>query len=148
MTSHEDLDHTRQGLLKENSIPLRPSVDVAFRSPRSSFESTHSFDELQFDQDKATKFRNGKRWPWVAKFRRIISGEGPAYQGERRHVQRPSRTARIRGCCWRKRVCLIITGVLLAGFIVLLSGSALWVYKTSPEDGVCPTNRAIVGAMY
>ena len=140
MTPQEDLDYTRQGLLKENSIPLRPSVDEAFRSPRSSAESEDEFSELHFDQDHATKFRNGRKWPWIAKFRRIISGEGPSYEGKRRSVQRPSRTSRIRACCWRKRICLIVTGILLIGFIVLLSGSALWVYKTAPEDGVRPLN--------
>ena len=133
MNSQEDLDYTRQGLLKENSIPLRPSVDRAFRS---SSELGDDYDELQFDQDNNSRFRNGRRWPWVAKFRRIISGDGPGYEGERRHVQRPSRRSRIRGCCWRWRLCLIITGILLTGFIVLLSGSALWIYKTAPEDGV------------
>ena len=133
MNSQEDLDYTRQGLLKENSIPLRPSVDRAFRS---SSELGDDYDELQFDQDNNSRFHNGRRWPWVAKFRRIISGDGPGYEGERRHVQRPSRRSRIRGCCWRWRLCLIITGILLTGLIVLLSGSALWIYKTAPEDGV------------
>ena len=134
MDRQEDLDYSRQGLLKENSIPLRPSVDQAFRS---SSELGDDYNELQFDQDHETKFRNGKRWPWVAKFRRIISGGGPAYEGERRHVERPSRRSKIRACCWRRRICLIVTGILLTGVIILLSGSALWIYKTAPEDGVC-----------
>lgn len=133
MADHDDLDHSRQGQLKKNSIPLRPSVD---RASRSSSELEDELDELQFDQDHAPKFRNGRRWPWVAKFRRIISGEGPSYPGQRKAVPRPSRSSRIRACCWRRRVCLIVTGILLAGFIILLSGSALWVYKTAPEDGV------------
>lgn len=134
MSSQEDLDYTRQGLLKENSIPLRPSVDQAFRS---SSELGSEYDELHFDQDQETKFRNGKRWPWIAKFRRIISGSGPAYdEGEGRRVQRPSRRSKIRAICWRWRICLIITGILLTGIIVFLSGSALWIYKTAPEDGV------------
>ena len=135
MNSPEDLDYTRRGLLKENSIPLRPSVDQAFRS---SSELGSEYNELQFDQDHETKFRNGKRWPWIAKFRRIISGDGPAYDdGERRNVQRPSRRSRVRAFCWRRRICLIITGIFLTAIVVLLSGSALWVYKTAPEDGVC-----------
>ena len=133
MADRGDLDHSQQGLLKENSIPLRPSVD---RASRSSSE-LDELDELQFDQDHNTKFRNGRRWPWVAKFRRIISGEGPSYPGQRKAVPRPSRSSKIRACCWRRRVCLIVTGILLAGFIILISGSALWVYKTAPEDGVC-----------
>lgn len=134
MNSQEDLDYTRQGLLKENSIALRPSIDRAFRS---SSELGDDYDELQFNQKHKSTFRRGRRWPWVAKFRRIISGDGPAYEGERRHIQRPSRRSRIKGCCWRWRICLIITAILLTGFIVLLSGSALWIYKTAPEDGVC-----------
>ena len=135
MTAHEDYEHSRQGLLKEDSIALRPSGD---QTPRSSSDLDDDFNDLQFDQDHETKFRNGRRWPWVAKFRRIISGEGPSYQGERRAVQRPSRSSKIRGCLYRRRLCLIITAILLAGFIILVSGGALWVYKTAPEDGVRP----------
>ncbi|CAF9937034.1 MAG: hypothetical protein HETSPECPRED_010535 [Heterodermia speciosa] len=135
MSAHEDNEHSRQGLLKENSIPLRPSVD---QTSRSSSDLDDEFNELQFDQDRETRFRNGRRWPWVAKFRRIISGEGPSYQGERRAVHRPSRSSKIRGCLYRRRICLAITGILVAGFIILASGGALWVYKTAPEDGQSP----------
>lgn len=135
MANNEDLDHSRQGLLKEHSIPLRPSRD---KTSRSSSELGDDLDELQFDQDRQNKFRNGRRWPWVAQFRRIISGGGPSYDGERRSVHRPTRSSKLRSCLWRRRTCLTVTVILVAGIIIALSGSALWVYKTAPEDGVCP----------
>ena len=118
------------------SVPLRPSLEHAYRSDS---DSEDDFADINTTPPVNHEYRNGRRWPWTAKFRRIISGEGSEkeYKGTaRRRSPQPGGSKGIRGFCWRRKYCLLILGILLAGVLVILSGGAFWVFKTAPKDGV------------
>lgn len=115
------------------SVPLRPSLERAYRSDSESDD----FSDLDVAPAGNPQYKNRRKWPWTARFRRIISGEEPnsEHVGKARRSSPPTR--RTRGWCWRRRYCLLIAGILLAGLITILSGGAFWVYKSAPKDGVC-----------
>ncbi len=127
-------DHRHRHLHSASeSVPLRPSLERAYRSDSASEDE---FSDLDVAPDGNPQYQNNRKWPWTARFRRIISGGEPngEHAGKARRSPSPSRA---RGWCWRRRYCLIIAGILLAGLVTILSGGALWVYKSAPEDGVC-----------
>lgn len=116
------------------SVPLRPSLERAYRSDSGSEDE---FSDLDVAPAGNPQYTNRRKWPWTARFRRIISGEEPNSEHAGKARRRSPPPGRTRGWCWRRRYCLIIAGILLAGLITLLSGGAFWVYKTAPKDGVC-----------
>lgn len=126
--------HPRHLRSTSEAVPLRPSLERAYRSDS---ESEDDFSDLDTAPNGNHQYTNGRKWPWTARFRRIISGPGSSNgnMGKSRRGAPPR--SRLRECCWRRRYCLIISGILLAGFITILSGGAFWVYKTAPKDGVC-----------
>lgn len=132
--AQENEDHRYRHLHSTSeSVPLRPSLEHAYRSDS---ESEDDFSDLDAAPVANQRYKNGRKWPWAARFRRILSGERPGQSKER--AQRPSpRRKGLRGCCARWKWCLIITGIVLVGLIVVLSGASFWVYKNAPEDGVC-----------
>ena len=135
MPSPADIEdhHHRHLHSTSESVPLRPSAEHSYRSES---ESEDDISELDTAPNGNHQYKHGRKWPWTARFRRIVSGEGSGYHYEGKARLESSRSERLRGCCWRRRYCLLITGILLAGLITLLSGGAFWVYKTAPKDGV------------
>lgn len=128
-------DHRHRHLHSASeSVPLRPSLERAYRSDSGSEDE---FSDLDVAPDGNPQYKNRRKWPWTARFRRIISGGEPNDEHEGKARRRSPPPSRARGWCWRRRYCLINTGILLAGLITVLSGGAFWVYKTAPKDGAC-----------
>ncbi len=130
MKSEEELQASREGLLRsESPIPLRPSLEQAYRS---SSEFGEELDELDLHEELKTKKNKRARWPWS-------QNRAPIYLNVNNPVarpQRPSRMRRIKNCLWPRRTCLLITVILLGGLVGLIAGGGFWVYKTAPPDGV------------
>ncbi len=131
MKSKEELEASREGLLRSDSpIPLRPSLEQAYRS---SSEFGGELDELELHEELKPKKNKRGRWPWS-------QNRAPIYLNinnpDARQPQQASRTRRIKNCLWPRRTCLLVTVILLGGLLGLIAGGGFWVYKTAPHDGV------------
>lgn len=131
MKRHEQHDGSREGLLDAGTnIPLRPSLEQAYKS---SSEFGEHLEDLDLLDENDQKYNKRGRWPWGRKNTRDNT-----YGHDRKAThERPSRMKRLGRCLWPRRTCLIITVILLGGFSVLVGGGGLWVYKSAPADGVC-----------
>ena len=130
MKDREELQASREGLLRsESPIPLRPSLEQAYRS---SSEFGNDLDEVDLHEALRPKKNKRARWPW-SQNRAPIYLNVDTYDAK---PQRPSRMRRIKNCLWPRRTCLIITIILLGGLLGLIAGGGFWVYKTAPHDGV------------
>ena len=130
MKSKEELEASRRGLLRDESpIPLRPSLEQAYRS---SSEFGDELDDLDLHEELRPKKNKRARWPWS-------QNQAPTYlyvDDQNARPGRPSRMRRIKNRLWPRRTCLLVTVILLGGLFGLIAGGGFWVYKTAPHDGV------------
>lgn len=130
MKHEQELEASQEGLLhSESPIPLRPSLEQAYRS---SSEFGEDLDELDLHEELKPKKNKRARWPWS-------QNRAPIYLNINNPVTRPQRSSRMRrikNCLWQCRTCLLITVILLGGLVGLIAGGGFWVYKTAPQDGV------------
>ena len=130
MKSKEELEASRKGLLRDESpIPLRPSLEQAYRS---SSEFGDELDDLDLHEELRPKKNKRARWPWS-------QNQAPTYlnvNDQNARPRRPSRMRRIKNRLWPRRTCLLVTVILLGGLFGLIAGGGFWVYKTAPHDGV------------
>ena len=130
MKSKEELEASRKGLLRDESpIPLRPSLEQAYRS---SSEFGDELDDLDLHEELRPKKNKRARWPWS-------QNQAPTYlnvDDQNARPGRPSRMRRIKNRLWPRRTCLLVTVILLGGLFGLIAGGGFWVYKTAPHDGV------------
>ena len=130
MNGEEELKASREGLLRsESPIPLRPSLEQAYRS---SSEFGDELDELDLHEELKPKKNKRARWPWSQNRAPLF----PNANHQDARPQRLSRTRRIRNCLWPRRTCLLVTVILLGGLLGLIAGGGFWAYKTAPQDGV------------
>ena len=143
MNRKEDIRFSRQGLLRsersERSESTSPSPSRRPQSTDSEL-SDGSDSDLDFAVEKkpSRPYQDGRTWPWIPTFQRVISfgsSRTPSQQNPPPKAY-SSRTTRIKSWCWSHRICLIITAILLGGFLTLLTGGAFWIWKTAAKDGV------------
>ncbi|KAI4188689.1 MAG: hypothetical protein LQ348_003894 [Seirophora lacunosa] len=125
---------TREGLLhvRGDSPQGRFHDDVH----RSSGESERILDRMELQQNRGKRSALSQ---WAQRW--FGSYHTSARRYEDRKDAGPARLSekgRNRGCCSRYKICFIITGVLLALFLILSGSGAFWVYKTAPKDGLSP----------
>ena len=142
MTREEEIRLSRQGLLQSQSLspsPSRSRRSHSSFSTRSEESAEGSDDDLGFEDKVPTPYRGGRRWPWVPSFQRVLSFGSSRTPSQQNPPSRAydSRTTKVKRWCWTHKICLIITAILLGGLLTVLTGGALWVWKTSPKDGVC-----------
>lgn len=132
MARRKDLGGSREGLLRsKGTIPLRRSLEEAYRSSSEDEE----LEELELLQEGGTSQRKSRtRYRDEAN---SMNSSTLAYEKAtdmRGHTR--SLLRRIGSSLRPRRTCLIITFIMLAGLITLLTGSGYWIYKNAPADGV------------
>ncbi|KAL9120170.1 MAG: hypothetical protein Q9187_003278, partial [Circinaria calcarea] len=134
MARRKDLSGSREGLLRSNNvIPLRRSLEEAYRSSSEDEE----LDELELLQEGGTsQYKSRTRYRDEANGLNTPTSAYEKATDMRGKARSPLR--RIGRACRPSRTCLIVTFIMLAGLIALLSGSGYWVYKNAPVDGQSP----------
>ena len=132
MARRKDISGSREGLLRsKGAIPLRRSLEEAYRSSSEDEE----LDELELLQEGGTS-QHKSRTRYRDEANGLNSSTLPYETATDMQGQTGSPLRRIGRFFRPRRTCLIITFIMLAGLITLLTGSGYWVYKNAPADGV------------
>lgn len=102
-----------QAFKESREALLKGKASKHQRTPLEDGYQSSSEDELELeelDHVKVDSYQAARVSPWLGFVRRC---------------GRPGLT------------CMLITGILLGGLILLLGVGSLWVYKGAPKDGVC-----------
>ena len=142
MTRKEEHNSSREGLLRTHSLPLRPSLEDAYRS---SVDSDDRLDSLDLNaEEKARLTRRGK-WSWIPTQPPWSSGY--TYQDSTNKKQPASRRIKERrGWLWQRKTCLIVTLIVSLGLMTVVASGALWVWTTAPADGVSHSGPQVENA--
>ncbi|MCJ1310326.1 hypothetical protein MMC25_003989 [Agyrium rufum] len=137
MSRRRNLDHNGDSLApnpKGTTIALRPSLEEAYKSS-SEDEEYDELDLLQ-QQDEESQHRPRRRYrdePSAAtppnQSNEKISPEAAEGIGARNRRRR---------CCAPTRLCALISGLIVAAFLIVLTIPSIWVWKHSPPDGQSP----------
>lgn len=133
MPRHNVNAESREGLLRsDHTYPLRSSLD---HTPRSSTDSNDRLDSLDLDAADKLKYEQQQRRSCLP--RRPPWASGYTYdESQARSKRRPARHKGIKEVILRWKTCSIIILILALGLITLTGSGALWVYKSTPKDGV------------
>lgn len=133
MTRHNVNSESREGLLhSDHTYPLRPSLDQACRS---STGSDARLDSLDLDAADRSTYKQGQRQSCIP--RRPPWSSGYTFEESQANaMRRPARHKGITELLLRWKTCCIITLILALGLIILMGSGTLWVYKSTPVDGV------------
>ena len=139
MTRNQEIRLSRQGLLQSKSQSRSESPSPSRQSPTSESErSEDSEDDSELDDKPPIPYQSGRKWPWVPNFQRVLSF-GSSRTPSQQNPPPPayaSRTSRTKHWCWKHKICLIVTAILFGGLLTLLTGGALFIWKTAAKDGV------------
>lgn len=133
MTRQDIHTDGRESLLRtENTYPLRPSLEDAYRS---STDSEARLDSLDLDAEDKSRHAQRRKWPWVANQPPWSSGYTYADSEAKAHLK-PQRRKGMRRWVPSRKTCLVVVLILALGLMTLVGSGALWVYKSAPVDGV------------
>lgn len=130
MSRQVKLDGSREGLLAAHKdTPVRASSEEDYDS---SSELGQELDDLARVEGEKPEYKTHNE---QRRRQRLESGVSPL-SNNTRYPQQPSLLRKIGRWLWPQSTCLIIAVVLISGSLLLIGGGGLWVYKTSPRDGV------------
>lgn len=123
MASSKPHNESHEALLREgDDISLHSSIDGDDYSNSVS-------DEEEAAAGQSNKIQKRRR-------RRQELLEAKDYLLKQKSNRNRSQCGNACGCLRPRTTCVVVTVILLSGFLTLIGGGGLWVYKTAPKDGV------------
>lgn len=122
MPRKDEVNGSHEGLLHAHNVAASRS------SPDHTSSEDDGLDELEL-LDYADEFQDKRR----AHGKTRLAYSYAKNTGALRRWLRPHRNH-----FWRRRSCLTVTLILLGGLIGALSASGVWLYKSTPPDGLSP----------
>lgn len=135
MVRQRRLSDSHHGLLQSGSIyASRTSLEEAYRSSSDSDDRLDSLELDALDKSRQPSRRNfslfSKNPPWSS---------GYTYHDSQAKADKiPPPRKGLKKWQTSRKTCLLITLILALGLVTIVGSGALWVYKSTPPDGVGP----------
>ena len=131
MSRQDKLNDSREGLLSaQEDVQLWASSEEAYESSSELGQELDELDPLNGEKQEYIKPDGQRRRP------RLEFGVSPLSYKSSKHSQLSSLLRELGRCLWPRSTCLLIAVILIVGSLLVIGGGGLWVYKTTPPDGV------------